>query len=74
LTVPQFLLLIFHYLQHIVGVLQQGLIFSYGPEGFVAVMMMDYDLRNTNNLCNDSPELEETSIVNEENAFFANNK
>lgn len=35
---------------------------------------MDYDLRNTNNLCNDSPELEETSIVNEENAFFANNK
>jgi len=48
--------------------LQQDLIFSYGPEGFVAVMIMDYDLRNTNNLYNDSPELEKTSMVNEENA------
>jgi hypothetical protein len=29
---------------------------------------MDYDLMNTDNLYNDSPELEETSMVNEENA------
>jgi len=28
---------------------------------------MDYDLMNTDNLYNDSPELEETSMVNEEN-------
>jgi len=55
-------------MQHIIGMLQQGLIFNYGPEGFVAVMIMDYDLRNTNNLYNDSPELEETSMVSEENA------
>lgn len=48
--------------------LQQGLIFSYGTEGFVAVMIMDYDLMNTDNVYNDIPELEETSMVNEENA------
>jgi hypothetical protein len=37
LTVPQFLLLIFHYLQHIIGMLQQGLNSNYGLEGFVVV-------------------------------------
>ena len=29
---------------------------------------MDYDLMNTDNPYNDSPDLEETSVVNEENA------
>jgi hypothetical protein len=31
-------------------------------------MIMDCDLMNTDNLCNDSPELETTSILNKENA------
>jgi hypothetical protein len=41
--------------------------FNYGLEGFVAIDD-NYDLMNTDNLYNDSPELEETSMVNEENA------